>query len=588
MPLSVVILSSHSWGLTKDAALIEKAVLDTHADATVKHFYPDQSQMVGPCDILIHLEVPYYAWFPYARYNIVVVNPEWWVSDAYDPYLPKIDLLLFKNEAAMERFSIVCPNIADKVAVVPWCCRGGGGGKVATPVKKEFIFFVGNSPNKAAAARDLIRLWKPLYPPLHIYANRPDIAGASSDNSLMAGNITINTKEQTEHSVRALQRTYFGHICISEAEGFGYTAAEAEDVGAFTILNHNEAYDATYKTQDDSGVFFLPTTQVAQEKTRSSRYPLESESVISTILDAAITTFLEVDRESVGVIRRANAANRREAFMKAMSAVMARAEVALQRPGPSYTIPPPLTFEDCPPISVITLVYNRRKFWELALHNMMTTDYPRNKMEWVIVDDSDDMEQSISDKISKITNFLPGLDVVYVPYHEKITIGGKRNLGTKRSKHDIVLMMDDDDHYPVTSFRRRVAWLMAEPKVMATTCTAIALYDLRTGVSGVNIPPYDIPLGQRMSEATLTFRRSFFNDRKFEKVNIAEGENFLQGRESQVLELMPQQIIVTFCHGKNTSGRRLPPEAVKPACFWGFPVEYLKFIHKLADVEIEI
>jgi glycosyltransferase involved in cell wall biosynthesis len=204
------------------------------------------------------------------------------------------------------------------------------------------------------------------------------------------------------------------------------------------------------------------------------------------------------------------------------------------------------------------------------------------------VDDSDNMEQSISDKIAKIQHVLPGLNVVYVPYHEKITIGGKRNLGVKRASHDIILMMDDDDHYPETSFRRRVAYLAKNPEVGCAVCTTIALYDLRTGVSAVNVPPYDLPLGKRISEATLTFRRSFFMDRKFEKISMAEGDPFIAGRELQVVEMMPQQIIVSFCHGSNSSSRRIPPSDVKPACFWGFPPEFLKFVHGLAGVELEL
>ena len=46
-------------------------------------------------------------------------------------------------------------------------------------------------------------------------------------------------------------------------------------------------------------------------------------------------------------------------------------------------------------------------------------------------------------------------------------------------------MMDDDDHYPETSFRRRVAYLEKNPQVGCAVCTTIALYDLRTGISAV-------------------------------------------------------------------------------------------------------
>jgi hypothetical protein len=150
-------------------------------------------------------------------------------------------------------------------------------------------------------------------------------------------------------------------------------------------------------------------------------------------------------------------------------------------------------------------------------------------------------------------------------------------------------MMDDDDHYPETSFRRRVAWLTKHPwKPKAVSATTIACYDLLKGISAVNVPPMGIPLSQRVSEATLTFYKSWWESKKFPlDVLVGEGVGFLVGREQDVLEIPPQQIIVAFSHGKNVSSRRIPKgDGVSPGCFWGFPKEFLEFIHKLAGIRV--
>jgi hypothetical protein len=196
----------------------------------------------------------------------------------------------------------------------------------------------------------------------------------------------------------------------------------------------------------------------------------------------------------------------------------------------------------------------------------------------------------------KIISFqiqVPKITIKYIPIEGRMSIGEKRNHAIEHSSHDIILFMDDDDHYPSTSFRRRVAWLTKGSKGGQTgqaniaCCTTIALYDLQRGVSAVNVPPFDLPLSQRISEATLTFRKSAWVERRFPDVSLAEGESWIQGREGQVIEIPPQQIIVAFSHGKNQSSRRIPPSDSKPACFWGFPKEYLLFVHKLAGVEVE-
>jgi hypothetical protein len=228
---------------------------------------------------------------------------------------------------------------------------------------------------------------------------------------------------------------------------------------------------------------------------------------------------------------------------------------------------------------------------EIAFHNLLATDYPKNKIEWVVVEDNEDSTKMSSELIMNFQVNNPEIQVKYIPIQGRMSIGMKRNVGCENAKHDILLFMDDDDHYPVTSFRRRVAWLTKGSRfanIQIAACTTIALYDLVRGVSAVNVPPLGLGFSKRISEATLTFTRSAWLTRPFEDVSVSEGEAWLLGREEQCIELPPQQIIVAFSHKENKSGRRIPPADVQEvSCFWGFPKEYLIFIHKLAGVEIE-
>lgn len=253
------------------------------------------------------------------------------------------------------------------------------------------------------------------------------------------------------------------------------------------------------------------------------------------------------------------------------------------------TMPPLLSQAECPPISVITLTYNRRKFIDLAAHNLMITDYPKDKIEWVIIEDSDDMNEQASDVIMKLARGAAPMSVSYIPCEKKKSIGEKRNEAILRAQNDIILMMDDDDHYPETSFRRRVAWLLKHPwSPKAVACSAIACYDLLRGTSYVNIPPFSLSTAQRVSEATLTFHKQWWLDRKFpDEVKVSEGEGFIAGREKDILEIPPQQIIVAMSHNKNASSRRAATGDAKPSCFWGFPKEFLVFLHGLAGVQVE-
>lgn len=252
----------------------------------------------------------------------------------------------------------------------------------------------------------------------------------------------------------------------------------------------------------------------------------------------------------------------------------------------NFHCPPVLMPADCPRITVVTPTFQRGKLIDIAFHNLMATDYPQEKIEWIVVEDAEDSTQMVSDKIMSFQMNCPKIVVKYIPLSGRVSIGEKRNIGIEHATSDIIVFMDDDDHYPVTSLRRRVAWLLEGGKSIVG-CTTIALYDLLRGVSAVNMPPMDLPLGARISEATLAFKKSAWVERKFGDKSLSEGEDWLTGRETEFLEILPQQIIVAFSHGGNRSGRRIPPADAGAGCFWGFPREYLLFIHKLAGVEVE-
>jgi hypothetical protein len=253
-------------------------------------------------------------------------------------------------------------------------------------------------------------------------------------------------------------------------------------------------------------------------------------------------------------------------------------------------LPPVLEPANCPPISIITPTFQRKRLMEIAYHNLLSTDYPLEKIEWIVVEANDKAPHVMKESLAEFQKKVPKLQIRYIPVEGRKTIGEKRNIGISVATAEWILFMDDDDHYPPTSFRRRMAWLLKgsmgslAPKIVC--CTTIALYDLKRGVSAVNVPPLNLSLSQRISEATLTFHRSVWEARPFPEVSIAEGETWLQGRESEVLELPPQQIIVAFTHGGNQSSRRLPPSDQPPSCFWGFPKEYLTFIHGLVGVDV--
>lgn len=565
MSFLVTILASKSnqYGLSKDVEVLRKVFASSKY--SVRHCDPLEPPSYS--DLAIHLEVPAFDWAAWSAKNGLVVNPELYDRAAWKSYLHRFDHVIVKDRVALQEFKEIA---GDKVVYINWAMPDT---PLLPKAKKQidaFLWVLGASKNKRAYVPTLLSAWKPSYPPLHITCVAElDVSGIEH-----MPNVSVCIGDVPEAERKRMRAEYRGHVCCSRAEGFGYTAAEAYSAGAFVILNSLPCYKDTY--ENCGTVHFLPS------KLEDKYFDVGAGTdILQGALDGIMSEFFKKD-----VVRPDSSLSQR--WLKFQSAWRELVPIS-KRPLDLKYLPPKLDIADCPPISVVTLVYNRKKFFDLACHSMMITDYPKDKIEWVVVDDSDDPAEQNSDRIVAVGNAAAPMKFVYVPLKSKTVVSEKRNLGVAAATNPIVLFVDDDDHYPETSFRRRVAWLTLHPwRPQCVAATTIACYDLLKGISAVNVPPMDIPFSQRVSEATLTFYRTFWEEKGFPKdVVVGEGEGFLQGRETACLEIPPQQIIVAFSHGKNVSSRRVPSDAdVKPGCFWGFPKDFLVFIHGLAGITL--
>ena len=57
--------------------------------------------------------------------------------------------------------------------------------------------------------------------------------------------------------------------------------------------------------------------------------------------------------------------------------------------------------EDLPSVSIITPTYNRFYLFHLAIRNFLKIDYPKDKIEWVIVDDSTQNREEMTQLIEE-------------------------------------------------------------------------------------------------------------------------------------------------------------------------------------------
>tara|TARA_Y100001970_G_C14256189_1_gene875567 strand:+ start:3717 stop:5057 length:1341 start_codon:yes stop_codon:yes gene_type:complete len=197
-----------------------------------------------------------------------------------------------------------------------------------------------------------------------------------------------------------------------------------------------------------------------------------------------------------------------------------------------------------PFVSVCTPTYNRRPFWEGAIKCFNNQIYPKNRMEWIIIDDG-------TDKIEDLVKDHP--NVKYFKYDKKINLGAKRNLMHDKSKGDIIVYMDDDDYYPKERVSHAVEMLQKNPDKLVAGSSEIYIY-FKHIEQMYQFGPYG---PNHCTAGTFAFKRELLKLSRYnEEACLAEEKEFLKDYSFPVVQLDPLKVILVFSHNHNTFDKR--------------------------------
>jgi glycosyltransferase involved in cell wall biosynthesis len=196
-----------------------------------------------------------------------------------------------------------------------------------------------------------------------------------------------------------------------------------------------------------------------------------------------------------------------------------------------------------PFVSVCTPTFNRRPFIPIIIKCFENQTYPRDKMEWIIVDDG-------SDKIEDLVVHLPY--VRYFKYDEKMTLGKKRNITNEKAKGDIIVYMDDDDYYPPDRVKHAVERL-TNSKALCAGSSAMFIYFKHIDKM-LQFGPYN---PNHATAATFAFKKELLKQTKFdEESSVAEEKNFLKDYKIPFVQLESIKSILVFSHNHNSFDKK--------------------------------
>ena len=199
-----------------------------------------------------------------------------------------------------------------------------------------------------------------------------------------------------------------------------------------------------------------------------------------------------------------------------------------------------------PFVSICTPTFNRRPFIKTMFECFKNQDYPKNRIEWIIVDDGTD---KIKDLIE--TSNIP--QIRYFELEKKLALGAKRNYMHKHVKGSIIVYMDDDDYYPPERVSHSVEMLLKDDKVMCGGTSEIYLY-FKTMKKMIQAGPYG---PNHATAGTFAFKTKLLEDTKYnDTASLAEEREFLKGYTVPFVQFDPLKTILAFSHEHNTFDKR--------------------------------
>ena len=232
--------------------------------------------------------------------------------------------------------------------------------------------------------------------------------------------------------------------------------------------------------------------------------------------------------------------------------------------------------KELPFVSICTPTFNRRPFIPIMFECFRNQTYPKNRMEWIIVDDGTDNIKDLIDEAN-----IP--QIKYFALDEKVTLGKKRNIMHEKTKGDILVYMDDDDYYPPERVSHAVD-ILSKSKALCAGASELYVY-FKHIKQMWQCGPYGPNHG---TAGTFAFKRELLKQTTYnEDACLAEEREFLKGYTIPFVQLEPSKTILVFSHEHNTFDKRKMLDNPHPTFMKQSdkPIEY--FIRKQSENHIK-
>lgn len=231
--------------------------------------------------------------------------------------------------------------------------------------------------------------------------------------------------------------------------------------------------------------------------------------------------------------------------------------------------------DELPRVSLITAVHDSEKTFFLLLGSFMTLNYPAEKLEWIIIDDGErSMESLLPKNDTRIKHYFidngakimlhdrmvkslkssgsdgggkrskkgkksakGGLRDIHKEFFQdkRLPIGMKRNIACQYATGELIMHFDVDYVYPYNSVYIRANYLNKQKEFNIMSSEQIGAFHSSKMISLLYNDIGKMPINRRMNDATLCYRKTYWEERKFDNQDVErESCAFMKNRTDRL------------------------------------------------------
>ena len=202
--------------------------------------------------------------------------------------------------------------------------------------------------------------------------------------------------------------------------------------------------------------------------------------------------------------------------------------------------------KDLPNVTLVTSTYNNRNMFFLTVMCYIKLNYPKEKLQWIIIDDSDHLKD--------VASLLPREDdrIVYLrcKTDDQITLGKKLNIAVNNAKYEYIMHFFENNYYNPDSVMTRVKALMSNPGKECVGCTTTGYYNLKDDNSFTNVLKDTFGNKTILYEPSMGYTKRFWEYRPYEESILNDNHRnivsipFLVNRYSLITEMKYEFIVI--------------------------------------------